>query len=270
MQTRTQPNATLDGKIEKVPLNKLLVDHDYQRSLREKFVAEAKKDFQPILIGVPEVSRRADGTNFVLDGQHRIELLKVMGFKAITCHVHDGLSQQQEAYFFRFYNRKRAQITAYEDYRAALVEGEHLHLEIEKIVTGRGLKVAQYSSTKTISSVWQLRKMIGYGSNTDMGNPSRLARVLDLSIGSWANEPNLFEGEVLDALFYMVRKYDKLDDAHAIKRWGAKWTPKRLLNAGHDAKYTYGISKTKGMTEQLIVAYDWRLANGNKLRPDEV
>lgn len=259
----------VNGKIVTIPIEKLCVDGRYQRALRVAFIDSQSTDeeFMPILIGIPEVSKRTDGSYFVLDGQHRIEILKRRGYDSVRCHVHEGLAPNEEAFFYRYYNKKRLQIGAFDDYRAAIFEGEPKHLQIQEAVEKRGLTVAAYSSPKTISAIWQLRKMVGYGTTAAAGSKERLERVLDLTLNTWAGEPNLLEGEVLDALFYMVRRFPQMDDARAVKRWSAKWTPKRLLSAGHDAKYTYGISKVRGMVEQLITTYDRGLRNESKLRP---
>lgn len=255
------------SKIETVALDKLLIDHDYQRLLNDKFVQDAVKDYNPMLIGVLEVSKRPDGTYFVLDGQHRVAVMLASGEAVATCNVHTGLDRQQEAWFFRYYNKKRRTITAFEDWNASVFEGDERTMVIKKTVEARDLRVAGFSSPQTISAIWTLRQLDKMGRNDDL-----LGRVLDLAVGSWRGEDSAFEGEVLMGVAAVVRKYgDRLSDRRAIQKWEKDWTPRRLLGAASDRKYTLGMSKTKGITEFLVYSYDKGLRNKlNQPEPDEL
>lgn len=253
------------GKVKTVSLDRLLVDHTYQRPYNEggqKWVKARVKVYNPMLIGVLEVSEREDGSLYLLDGQHRRELLLLVGETSAQCNVHVGLTVQQEAHWFRHFNKHRRTIRAIEDWNAALAEGDKQTLEIKQIVESYGLTVAGYSSPATVASIWTLYNL------HRTGGDDLLSRVLGLAQGAWGGLECASEGELLMAIGGLVSMFaDKLDDKRAISQWEKDWTPRRLIGAAKEAKYLDRVSVRHAIAARLTKSYDQRLTAKNKLAP---
>ena len=59
---------------------------DYQRDVNMSRVRKYSKEFDWKLFGVPVVSVR-NGKFYAVDGQHRIELLKLLGIERVMCQL---------------------------------------------------------------------------------------------------------------------------------------------------------------------------------------
>src|SRR4051812_31723657 len=89
--------------------SRLAVDASYQRPRNERKIRKIANNFDPDALGVLYVSKRADGTYVILDGQQRHAALIEMGWQdqQVPCHVYTGLSVADEARLFGEYNELR-------------------------------------------------------------------------------------------------------------------------------------------------------------------
>lgn len=121
----------------------LTVDESYQRPLTT-FARRIEHGFDPALVGTLVVSRRADGTLAVVDGQTRaaaISHLVAAGEIAspgVPCLVYEGLSRADEASLFARLQKERRGISSYHRFRAAVVAGEEEAVAIQAIVRAAG------------------------------------------------------------------------------------------------------------------------------------
>src|SRR5688500_2367601 len=69
-----------------------------QREINPARVDYIPRNFDPEDLGNPNVSQRS-GLDSIIDGQHRVEALKVIGWEdqQIQCCCYDGLTEQEEA-----------------------------------------------------------------------------------------------------------------------------------------------------------------------------
>lgn len=137
--------------IEWVPVEALSIDHTYQRttdndtSLRLIIHIASKFDWRlctPLVI-----SRRADGTRVIIDGQHRWLAARRRGdIPQLPCCLFHYESSQEEARMFILANRSRKPINRLDDYFAALAAEDEDALEIHQLVTDSGLRVTRRTS----------------------------------------------------------------------------------------------------------------------------
>src|SRR5436853_1045819 len=108
--TPVQPKATVHVPhpfaVTNMKPSQLMVDHSVQRPLDGVRVASIAGDFEPESIGVIHVSRRSNGTYHVMDGQHRVAAMRVLGMDEtpVPTHLYEGLSKAAEARMFRRLN----------------------------------------------------------------------------------------------------------------------------------------------------------------------
>ncbi len=87
-----------------VSLADLNVDSNYARELDEAWVETIVSGWDPDLFRNPLVSRRSDGSLWVVDGQHRVETAKRLGFDSVHAIVIPIVDVQKEAYLFVTHN----------------------------------------------------------------------------------------------------------------------------------------------------------------------
>lgn len=91
----------MKSKQRKLRPSQLTIVHAVQRLAVESWIARLAGDLKKHGLGVVVVSRRADGTLAVLDGQHRILALLQLGMDdPIDCLVYEGLDEATEAEIF--------------------------------------------------------------------------------------------------------------------------------------------------------------------------
>lgn len=97
------------------------------------------------------VSKRDDGSLWVIDGQHRLAAAKMRGdIPYMPCVVGIYGSVADEAAMFVAMNRARKPMNRLDDFHAAIASGDSEAIEIADLITGAGFTV----SRKTGSQSW--------------------------------------------------------------------------------------------------------------------
>lgn len=155
-------------RVELLRVGDLQVDPAYQRELNERRIRKYKVDFKPIQLGIIEVSRRDDGTMFVVDGQHRVALVKqLFGPNAqLPAQVYEGWSLQQEAERFGYVNKERVQVTPLAAYKADRAKGAEDVRIIDRTLSAVHVRVSEQAGDGTVQCVTELRSAVArYGEN---------------------------------------------------------------------------------------------------------
>lgn len=98
------------------------------------------------------VSKRDDGSLWVLDGQHRLAAAKLRGdIPFMPCCVSVYGSVADEAAMFVAMNRSRKPMNRLDDFHAAIASGDSDAIEIARLITDAGFSV----SRKTGSQSWR-------------------------------------------------------------------------------------------------------------------
>jgi hypothetical protein len=195
--------------IEFIRVADLKVDPAYQRSMDERRAHLIGESLDLSRIGVLTVSRRADRSVVVIDGQHRHGGLVVAGLGGhlVRCEVHHGLDRQGEAALFRKLNGGRKPIGALDDYRAALEARDPVAVEIDAIVTGLKLKIQQSNLRRVIAAVKAVKSV-----HLRQRNLERTLSVL----AQWDDRACTFNGELLKSVSIFLAHYAAREDAPAI------------------------------------------------------
>ena len=93
---------------ELIPIKNLVSNQDYQQNLSVKHVEKAAAHFDLCQINPVKVSRR-DGTNFVFNGQHTIEIIALVSGSRETpvwCMIYDDLEYARESELSFLFNLK--------------------------------------------------------------------------------------------------------------------------------------------------------------------
>jgi len=167
-----------------------------QRTIQQSWVDNILARFDPERLGTPEVNFRM-GAFFVMDGQHRIEALKLWlgdewDGQFVECWVTEGLTEEDEADTFLELNRK-LNVSAFDKFRIAVRAKHGVETEIKAIVEAEGLRVARnrVGTEGAISAVESLRKV--YQRDGDNGLHMALAIIRD-AYGAAGLEAGIIDG----------------------------------------------------------------------------
>lgn len=183
---------------------------DYaQRDMRSHMAEKIAADFDPDKLGVPVLNLRG-GRYWAVDGQHRIEALKIIGYgdQLIECQVYDGLDEKAEAEMFLGLNT-RLNVAALDRFKVAVQAQRERECQVALAVQNEGMSVG--TGDGQIMAVGALCKVY------DKAGRERLEaalRVLRASYGDAAMRAELIEGMGL-----VTHRYNgELDEAKAIEK----------------------------------------------------
>jgi hypothetical protein len=194
-----------------VPLSEMRVSPAAQRELKAFHVNEILAEFDIEQLGILTLNYRA-GHYYVVDGQHRVEVLRALGWgeKKIECEVYDGLTEQEEAEKFLRLNDRLA-VNGLDRFHIGVQAGRDEDCEIEAIVRDLGLHVSMARNEGSIQAIGTLRRIY---QQTGGDNLERTLRVVYTAYG----DLGLASG-VIDGLGLVLHRYeDKLSEADVIAR----------------------------------------------------
>ena len=125
---------------EQIPIKNLVSNQEYQRNLSQAHIARAVANFDPYQINPVKVSRR-DGINYVINGQHTIEIIAAASGSRDTpawCMIYDDLSYEHEADIFANQQTYVKRLLPYEVFMANLEAGNDDQLIIRDLVESFG------------------------------------------------------------------------------------------------------------------------------------
>ena len=152
-------------KVKQVDINELTMD-EYQRITNDAQVERIAKSFDPVKAGLIVVSER-DGKQFLVDGGHRVAAMRKKQITFCPAIVLYGLTEQEEADYFRKQGENTRNLTVYDRYKAGLVAGDPVCLEIEVIVKKHDFAVSSSSSAmnriRAVQTLQRIHRQYGAG-----------------------------------------------------------------------------------------------------------
>lgn len=141
--------------IEWIPPEELSLDASYQRSTdnhaSQRLILSIAANFDWRLCMPLVVSRRADGTFAVIDGQHRLLAARLRKMDDLPCVVFTYENPEEEAKMFVAANRSRKAMNRLDDFHAALAAGDSDAHQVRQLVEDAGLTIAR----NTASASWK-------------------------------------------------------------------------------------------------------------------
>ena len=186
------------GKFRWVPKGELNVDSDYQRqNVNNGRVLELAQSWSWIACGTLNVARRADGSLWVMDGQHRkLAADKRSDIAELPCLVFDVDARTDEARGFLNLNTHRGPVKSLDRFNAMVMAGDAIAIAAKQMIEASGYKVARNQNrtddTFTVRCIATVMRAI-------QRNPDAARVVWELCVELYGGEqvPDL----VFDALF---------------------------------------------------------------------
>lgn len=192
------------SKVRDVPIPQMrvppvdVVQRRFNRQQAERYAADF--DFQKM--GLPIVNLR-DGIYWVVDGQHRVEALKMLGFgkDVLTCEVYEDLTDAEMANVFLGRDDRR-RIDNFTKFNIACTAGRERECEVRRMVESNGLKVSRAKEEGCIGAVTSLLRVYDQAGSVVLGQVLRTIR------DSYASDSKAFDGLVIEGLSLVFNRYN--------------------------------------------------------------
>ena len=188
---------------ELIAIKNLVSNQDYQRNLSPQHIHYTAANFDPYQVNPVKVSRR-DGQNYVVNGQHTIEIIALVSGSRDTpvwCMVYNDLEYQAEADIFANQQKHVKMLKPYEIFMASIEAGSDDCIAIRALVESYGLIVTPRRISGGVCAVTTLEQIFRkYGYHT-------LERVLRLCVIAWEGDPASLSANMLNGVARLVAIY---------------------------------------------------------------
>lgn len=217
MNSATKP-VRHASKFGSVLVSDLNIDPEAQRKLSSAWVKAHIDEFDVDQLGYIVVNRREDDKMYVVDGQHRVELMRAVGWgdQLIHAEMFSGLSQREEAELFNARNDRRA-VRKFDHFRIAATAGDEMACEIYAIVQSVGLTISDQQTDGSVAAVDKLEKIYnGAGITSVREGKNALSRTLAVIKSAWGNSSAGFNGALLHGIGLVQLRYNGAIDQKAL------------------------------------------------------
>lgn len=248
-------------RIENIALEDLTVDPKIQRPLDANKVNRIADAFILTGIGVLDVSKRDDGTIVVLDGQHRLEVLRRKSRigqapEKVQCRVFTGLDRPREAALFLILNNT-TKPRAVDKFRVAGTALDPEVLGINQILSdyhftvGGGVTPGNVSAVATLTRIYRI-------SEAKEKDPNLLRLAVMTVHGAWGNGYDGSRGVILEGIAAMYDEYgDRLDSQDFMSRLASyKGGPIGLLSDADQWAKIRKMRPAMAVADILVGAYN--------------
>lgn len=208
-ESKTSQRVEREARLKWVPIALMRVSPLAQRELNNARVDRIVATLDLEQIGAPTVNRR-DANFYIIDGQHRIEALRQIGWgdQQIQCWTYEGLNEAEEAEKFLKLNDVLA-VNAMAKFRVGVQAGREVECDIDRIVRAQDLKVSADQLDGSIQAVGTLRRIYMRAGAKVL---SRTLRIVRDAYG----DPGL-EAAVIDGIGLLCQRYNgELQDEAAV------------------------------------------------------
>jgi hypothetical protein len=184
-----------------VHFNTIVIDghKGYQRSLNPHKIEKMVDEFDPREITAIVVSQRADGRYWVIDGQHRLEALKMLGKQIILADVRTGMTIPEEAILFVRLNAGTTRVGAWDQFQARLSGNDPVATSMYRIMVEHGYHLDRSgNSTKGVAAVRSLEKVYKRGYLPD---------VMAIISTVWRSDRRATDGPIVEGLAIFLHSY---------------------------------------------------------------
>lgn len=252
--------------IRAIPIEKLRIDHSYQRSLTRK-ADEMGKNWREDLVGVLIVSERDASADewYVVDGQNRLHAANIAGKMELMCDIRTGLSIKEEAKLFDDTNMGRTHVTAIDRFRARLVYEDRVAMDIQRIMHMFDGEIAQRTgrvdkndtAVRAVAALERVYRALG---------PLGLETILSVLKDSWDSIDFDTTNEfTLGGLRAFIQRQPKADRDRLTRRMREEGFG-QLRRMAHAHASIFGGSASVNWYRSLVEVYNKGLQS-NRLSP---
>lgn len=263
--------ASTPSTVEWVRIGDCHIGAGYQRKVDQRLVDKIAANFDPYLLAVPAVVRRADGGLWVTDGQHRILALRKMGWddQRVQCEVQDEVSYERSALTHVERNDLRRATSPYDKFMGRIEAKQPMQMDILKLVqefdmvigaaSGRD-KGGTQNNPGAVTAVSTLEKLY-----TD-GGRDHLKQVFTIVTEAWGPVSDAVQAPILKAVSKLTSEYDRLLDGDRLVRSLKRYRPAEYIKRGYAGKELNRSNVSNNIVVAVVADYN-NLPGGRKLPP---
>lgn len=184
-------------QLDYVPVAQIYTDHNYQRELDDRRVQKLVKAFAWSKFGAISLIQNGEDKFSVVDGQHRLEAVRLLGFDRVPASITTAGQVRTEAEIFLALNRDRKNVTPVERYWAGLAAEDPATVRAKQLLDACGCEVSpapgvkKPNYTNAISAL--LRSIDYYGE-------SATQQAIEIIRAAWPEDVNALRGVMIMAL----------------------------------------------------------------------
>lgn len=239
---------------------------DYQRNfVSMQKVKEYAENFDWDIFETPLISFR-DGEYWIVDGQHRIEVLKILGVETVFCKVLTNLNYQQEALKFNKLNTARRILNACDKFHSRVEAEDCKALSIAKILEEYDLTYS--NRTKARKHYDKITAITVVENIYNEGGADHLSRVLRVLKEAWYGEPAAFGRDMMQGLSTFFKNSRGVNDGILVSCLERRM-PKDVLTSAKMFGAENGMTISGGASKMPHVAKvikDLYTAEKNRLK----
>lgn len=232
---------------EQIPIKNLVSNQEYQRHLSMNHVKKAAANFDLYQINPVKVSRR-NGTNYVFNGQHTIEIVALVSGSRETpvwCMIYDDLEYEHEADIFANQMKYVKPLLPYETFIANIEAGSDKHLIIKDLVESYDLTVTPGSAPGGICAISTVERIYDkYGYHI-------LDQTLRMIVGTWEGEAYSLSANMLSGVARIIFAYGDSLKEDIFKEKLSRISPREISRTARERK-----AGSLGYAETLIINYN--------------
>lgn len=257
-QDRMYMLAGVRSSLEWVDVSELLIDETYQRPVRDHHINRIVKNFDPDMFGTLIVSARKGGGMYVVDGQHRVEAVKRMGWgdQRVPCVVYHGMTVEEEARAFFYPQSNRVQLVPAERFKARLAAGDesavNLVRKVESYGYGLNLTMGSSDSTRTIDAISAVERL-------SLSREDILSEVLTTCRAAWGHDQFKLTNPILTGLGRFIYRYWGVYDRNRLTIALRNSTPGRVEGDGRDYRKVLGGKGDDATGRAILHLYNHKL-----------
>lgn len=237
----------------------LKIDARYQRAFIKAHIKYLVANFDWYLLDPLVVSRRADGTMYVMDGQHRLLALRELGYddQPVRCMVFDGLSLEQESRRFNTQDTRKA-LTAMDRFRARLLEGQSAEMAVAEVVRSTGFVIDfNGGGNKTASSLVCVGALLQAYKAGGAAHLRQVLSIIALGYGAAASPDSV----MVNGLSSFLRRYDGEFDESRLIEVMRRVTPEQVAREARNIQTALRASGKNAYAMAVVAHYNRKLSN---------
>lgn len=243
------------------------IDHTYQRPASDRWVKKIADNFDPFLLDSLIVNRRADGSLYVMDGQHRLLALRRIGYgdQKVPCRVFVGLPPEKEAELFDT-QTLTLRLKPGEKFKAKLRQREPAAVTIDGIVRGCGFALNLVDGELTGGRICAISALERVYRNYHAGGLNEVLTIIADGFGTDVGPRDMVIGGVAKFHVRYRAEYDRKRLIAVLR----ETTLNSLGAKGTDFARTLGIQTQDGVGRAILSIYNYRLLSDRRLESWEL
>jgi hypothetical protein len=253
-----------------IPLKGLAIDERYQRARNDSKIHMLRAFFHPNACQPLAISERANGTRYLVDGQHRAAVLEDIGVTEWPALLYRELTLQDEAAMWQELNTRQTKAKPTERFKAALQSREPEALAINAAVLKAGMRLNFKRGSKQKRTGKEIDAIDAVISIYRRSRESGLLDVLRTVQSAWPDPDELLRTArvmLLGISAFLVADWGHPVDLARVAAVLENYTPSKWI------AMTRGVgdagSPTEVLSGRIRLAYNKGLGRRDRLVPQE-